>query len=80
MPRWRPDFQPPRYGQRPLANLQSMMLYLEGINSLRPSTLGTHCLFIHLTVLPLDVPPHCVQKMVLSHLRRSWDWCKPCHG
>ena len=57
-----------------------MMLYLEGIRPLRSSTLGMHGLFIQLTVLPLEVPPHCVQKMVLSHLRREWERCMPCHG
>ena len=57
-----------------------MMLNFDGMSSLRLRTLGTHGLLIHLTALPLDVPPHWVQKMVLSHLSRECDRSMPCQG
>ena len=50
------------------------------MSSLRFRMLGLQGAAIQGTRLPLDVPPHWVQQMVLSHLSRECDRSMPCHG
>ena len=76
----KPDFHfPSGYGHLPFINRRPVVLY--GARSCTvPGPLGMQGLRIHGTLLPFEVPPHCTQKRVSSHLLSWRVRCMLCQG